>query len=201
MAMDGLNASRRQFLKEAACIAGAVSIAGMASESEAATVLSAKSLSMGFVNGDSVTELCEHTPCGDLISTAANVMIAGRPHGYSHLRAVNALFPIDIDGAHKLIPYFAWSATGQSASFVMPFHPAHGLQLTVAAQNHSLCRLDTPAQSGNKLRAGTHIVALAHDVLWPALHFDNQSQTLLRRTISGFKPVRFDYIVVTVARA
>ncbi len=166
---------------------------------------------MAFWTGTHLVD-ARHLPTGNssLSHSGARLIVQGHGGG-ERLRAINAHFPVMIDGDEQHVPFHAWTAAVHSsnaqARFTMPVLPHDGLLLSALSEGtETFCRLRTDAAPGQpKLQPGLYVLALGQPQ-WAACHLDTNALhspfgPLMRRSLGGFVPARFGYRALIVERA
>lgn len=203
---------RREFLRGALGVAGVVALgletaqAAPAPEATASVPASAPALAAAYWNGTRLVD-ARHLASGDPeCHSGVRLAVAAHPTGAA-LRGINAHYAVTLHGTETHTPYHAWTrnALGNVGTrFTLPVAPNAGILLSAQhGSDETFVRLRTDAASGQaKLRTGLYVLAVgAPD--WNVCHLDLDAPSgpLLRRTLSGFVPVRFGYRLVTVEQA
>ena len=202
---------RREFLRNAAGVAGALALGWEAERAEAASQQSEgqaePTLAVAYWDGTRLID-AKHLASGEAALIHSGVRLRVNSHaGGEALRALNAYYLTE-GNAH--VPYHAWkqSALGHtSARFTMPVTGGDGILLSARHDStETFGRLHTDGSLGQpKLRAGLYVLAVGL-TNWAGCHFDPQALAigappLTCRTLSGFVPARFGYRVLSVEAA
>lgn len=192
-----LTIKRRDVLKGAAALAGAVAL----ENSAIAQVLSSTAtISVAYFDGTRLVSV-EKLAKGD--ATLEKVLISIESHGKGALHELSAMFDVPVAKGTKQFPYKAWEPSSVKSQFLMPVSARDGIRLSVT-QKTAKSTATTPLQllsnsaKGGKLKEGTYVIA-AGNVNWNSYRFeaDDINGPLLG---AGGRPTSLGYVLLTVER-
>ena len=198
---------RREFLRGALGVAGAVALGLETSYAQAEAPQATSMLSVAYWNGTRLID-ARYLVSGDaaLNRAGARLRVTGHAGGEA-LRAIHAHYPVAMNGAETHAPYHAWTRNAQGnvgTRFTLPVTPNAGVLLSALHDDHeTFVRLRTDKTVGQpKLKTGLYVLALGQTD-WNGCHLDLDAPggPLSRRTLSGFVPVKFGYRLISVEPA
>ncbi len=203
---------RREFLRSAAVVAGTLTLglevgSAQAAAYPAAACPAAPALSAAYWNGQRLID-ARHLATGDPALAHSGACIKVLNHrGGTEFQALNAHFPVLLDGSEQYAPFHAWTGNPEhpiGASFTLPVESGIGILLSALhGGTETFCRLHSGSSLDQpKLRTGLYVLAIGQPH-WNLCHFDPHglqscSGPLSRRTLGGLQAAEFGYRLISI---